>query len=391
MNIIRKFIRWLLHGTAPVTQDVAPMHSAPEIVTSKHVVTKPCSSKAKVDHSQAHYYLGDLLEKLDEYFEDVRFLRRNAPDMADLFEKAGCSLMSRQQLISATVEPFFFKHLPAQGCFFFGRSKDAKKDDDIVPASFMYFMKHHQPINVQPSNGVTYVIGGVYNFKFRHVFEWHVAVFPDGTLKVLKETQARTHVFGNKKHSSQVVRMEWDYPATLKELARNSRKSAKKDTTLDEFAYGLFAIMVNSATSSEMDMNVRVRKNEKVATFAINMLRTPYFFADREKTVNDNGRTERILHIVRPHRRKNKNGVEKVVKAHWRGLRRFMWNGYDVSIGMPGTHYRQLSTDWTVEAYEEIDLDRLGMKGVDTKVVGEKLDKHMTAPANNILQFRGAA
>ena len=73
-------------------------------------------------------------------------------------------------------------------------------------------------------------------------------------------------------------------------------------------------------------------------SFSIDMLRTPYFFADRKKVVNENGNTKKIFHIVRGHKRKNGT----FIKTHFRGLREFVWNDYQVKIGLAGLHRKSI-------------------------------------------------
>jgi hypothetical protein len=58
--------------------------------------------------------------------------------------------------------------------------------------------------------------------------------------------------------------------------------------------------------------------------------------------VNENGRRKRIFHIVRTHKRTLSDGSERFVKSHFRGMRKFKWNGYDVVVSVPGKHHGEL-------------------------------------------------
>ena len=334
--------------------------SALEPVTPVDAAPTPRKPRAKVqeDLSQAHYYMGDLLEQLETYFADFEYLKRGNPEMASVFEKFGVSLSSSNRLTSVDLEPSFYKQMPAMGCFYGGRNDTS----ELLTWRFMYFQKRNRPVNVQFSNHTVYEIGGVWGVKERHFFQFYVSVDDTGIIRVLKQVKPVHHKVGKYSRRNggytrgHIFRMEWAYPSFLLEWVadRNSRRNEK--LTVDEFAADVFTFLANLVRGSEFDMNVRVKKNGRVATFAINMLRTPYFFSDREKTKNENGSTVRILHIVRPHMR---NG--KAIKAHWRGERKFMWNGYSVSIGMPGKHFAPLS-DFAAAAWEEADVERLGMK-----------------------------
>jgi hypothetical protein len=82
---------------------------------------------------------------------------------------------------------------------------------------------------------------------------------------------------------------------------------------------------------------IHVRKKRLKAVFSIDVLRTPYFFSDRDPVIT-NGVKKRIFHIVRAHKRLV-GATETYVKTHFRGLRRFVWNGYSVNVTVPGWHH----------------------------------------------------
>jgi hypothetical protein len=354
--MIKAFINWLLSTVrrTPAVATVAETRQ-PKASPKRRTATEP-------DRTQAHYYLGDLLNQLDGYFADFDFLKKGDPETAATIEKLGCGVADGEQLLSVDLEPVFYTRMPSIGCAYLGRHDDPKN----VSLRFVYFQKHHQPVNVQCSNGVIYSVGGVFGLKRPHLLQFHVSVAPDGTVKALKEMSPQSYTVGKsgrrnggRKH---IVRMEWSYPNSLEMLrAEYNRKNHATDT-VDDCAKRLLGLICSAILGAEAGLNVRVRKGARTATFAIDMLRAPYFFADRDKTTE--GRREKILHIVRPHTRVGKNGVAKTVKAHWRGARRFTWNGYDVMIGMPGKHLPSLMLDWTAESWEAADMAREGRDGM---------------------------
>lgn len=369
----QQITRWLasfFRKTSSITPTIPVFVEAPK---------RERKQRAKVDDdtSQAHYYMGDLLEQLDHYFSDFEYLRRGNPDAAEIFEKYGVAVCSKEREMSTELEPSFLKRMAAQGCFYYGRNET----EDSVGIRFVYFQKHNRPINVQHTNHTVYEIGGVWGFKERHCFQFYISVDDVGGVRVLKQIKPIVHVVGKGSRKNarntrgNIFRMEWSYPSFLREWVADCNLRNKENKTIDQWAAFIFTIMVNAVQSSEFDMNVRVKKDGRVATFAINMLRTPYFFSEREKTKNKNGSTVRILHIVRPHMR---NG--KAIKAHWRGERRFMWNGYEVSIGMPGKHFAALS-DFTAAAWEQVDIgDR---PSIDLAEAAKRIDKHLTEGRSN--------
>lgn len=98
------------------------------------------------------------------------------------------------------------------------------------------------------------------------------------------------------------------------------------------------ATMVESAQLGSM-IRVAVTKNRLTAAFGVEVKRTSYFFKDRDIVLNVNGRKKPIFHIVRPHVRAN----GKSVPMHFRGLRKFTWAGYEVSISVPGRDHMHLT------------------------------------------------
>ena len=82
--------------------------------------------------------------------------------------------------------------------------------------------------------------------------------------------------------------------------------------------------------------------------------RSPYFFKDRDKAVNQNGKTKKIFHIVAAHERSLPDGNKKFVKSHFRGIRKFMWNGYKVNIILNGKHAKSMNS-WNADAEDAVN------------------------------------
>jgi hypothetical protein len=279
------------------------------------------------DHYGAHYYLGDLLDRADEAFQDMVNLKRADPDIYDIFHRTGVAVCSSDALYTRDVEPFIAEALPSFGCAYVGHDKDK---EDRVPARFIGFTKEERPINVQASNGATYRVMLTYTLD-GHAYcgSFHVAL--KGSVAVpLKECIPTYHDLGRR---GGVTRMQWRYPSALVDIAGNM------DGDVEDAANTMFAVAAHASMHPESGLTVKISKGVTALKFAINVERTPYFFRDRERVVNHNGRTKRILHIVRTHTRKG-----KVINSHWRGLREFNWNGYSVKIGMGDKHFRNVSS-----------------------------------------------
>lgn len=127
-----------------------------------------------------------------------------------------------------------------------------------------------------------------------------------------------------------------------------------------------------AAASMGSMIRVAVTKNNLVATFGVEIKRTPYFFKDRDVVLNEHGTKKRIFHIVRPHTRVD----GRHVPMHFRGLRDFTWAGYRVSITVPGRDHLQLP---------ELDIGSVDFSGkklpadmADTTTIGRMLSDAIT-------------
>lgn len=292
----------------------------------------PVNRRKSRKHEGVHYYLGDLLDSLDDAFEGFRAFKAADPDAYKLFSQVGAAVSSSDGGVYTALDPYFKRgNLPAFACVHLARAE--KGESDTVGARFIYLQKINRPINVQPSNLPTYRIGAIHALKGREkaVCSYGaVAVSQDGTVSPLKECAPCTQRLPNR--GGKIVSMRWSY-------GRFGLWAKDRGKTVEQHAQDIFSIVANLAMQPESGLTVRVSKGKHTATFSIDMLRTPYFFADRDKTVNENGRTKRILHIVRGHQRTGADGKVRYVKPHFRGLRRFTWNGYSVAIGMAGKHF----------------------------------------------------
>lgn len=278
------------------------------------------------EHYGAHYYLGDLLDHADDAFEHMALLKRGHRDMYDLIHRIGVSVCSSDTLFPKEVEPFIQSALPGFGCVYMSKQK---VEDDRIVASFIGFTKQARPINVQVAAGTTYEVVCTYNLEGRAFCGQFYVSLNAGTVTALKECRPTFQSFGN---GNGVTRMQWRYPAVLSDIAKETGE------TVEEIAHGIFSFAAHAAIQPESGLTVRLVKGANSIKFAIDPLRTPYFFRDRDRVVNHNGQTKRILHIVRTHERSG-----KIVKSHWRGLREFDWNGYAVKIGMGGKHMANAS------------------------------------------------
>lgn len=315
-------------------------------------------------HYGAHYYLTDLLDQMDRAFSGMDALKKADPQAYKRFLKMSCNVFSKHMLAERGDEKAWadvgnqfsinVKDIPSQGCVYVPANFEAN-DDNLYPL-FIYFHRMKKPINVQQSNGVIVEIGMCWanNDTSKPVADvFWVSVAEDGSVTPLKELVKKAEKVDRKIKRKGIqpftfYRASWEHSEVLKYGA------GCRHETIEQTAYWSLWTAINCTLAADSGINVRVMKGARRLTFAIDMLRTPYFFKDREKVVNENGNTKKIFHIVAAHKRVV-NGVEQIVKSHTRGLRKFMWNGYRVNILLLQKHIKSINT-WSADGINEIDV-----------------------------------
>jgi len=351
-SVLRRVMFW--RDASPIVADAVEREPAPRE-----------DKQAAIDAAEAtgqFYYFGDLLDRLDGYFESLSTLRKYDPEAYLGYARMGGYVFNmpgrnlRQHNMSGKIDPRFvpLANRPGFGVVSFM----FRSDDDNVGLSMAYFERVRFVPETEVARGSLYRVGCVYrdDKSDLDVMSWFtVDVLPDGNIRALRQ---RISGNGGIRQSTR-----WEYPEFLRHLGEKNDFSANKAGTR------LFSMIFNGWSSCNTGLHVNIRKNSLSAIFCIDMLRTPYFFKDREKVADKNGRAKKIFHIVRTHKRRNRDGSESFVKSHFRGLRRFVWNGYEVLITMPGTHINHIE-EFVVEGYDMKDpvvrgekLHRLGIVG----------------------------
>jgi hypothetical protein len=161
----------------------------------------------------------------------------------------------------------------------------------------------------------------------------------DGVLRPLKVMWDQALQIGPKSRSRQPMGYSdvrrsvrgWDYPWPKGSTRHFKTKITPEQLILFEAASTL---RVYEEGSSSM-IQVRAAKNDICTLINVDIEETPDFFLDREDVVID-GIKKRIFHIVRPHERILGFNRSTNVHMHFRGLRQFVWNGYEIEISVPG-------------------------------------------------------
>lgn len=362
---MRKLFRWIRNWWQRNTSIEEPTSPAPPAVGHNRPPSD-AEEREAVDQwrreirddpvrseSMSHYYFDHLLRDLDHYFDSLRRMRRCDPDAYAFYRRVGAQVAPHRALCMQLFKlPPSWRDgsaRPSEGMVHFAEDDD--RDPHTVYIVFGSFKKVKQPADCEPCKDDIFECTCYYRHrKILHgkmlAATFYVGVDSDGNVRQLRQRMSRrVKVPRSKKclrrHRNQsraLTKTEWTLPDWMTE--------ARGEKGLP--APSLFCSIASGATHLGSDgFQVRVRKDDLVARFNISLLRTPYFFKNREKTVTESGQTKPIFHIVRAHRRVRADGSAGYVKTHFRGVRRFDWQGYRVVISMPGLHHIAFD-DWTL-------------------------------------------
>jgi hypothetical protein len=306
------------------------------------------------------YHIGDLLDGLDDYFKNIKEIKKIDPDAYHTYRNVGGQVVNGNTTydMSGDIEPYWAERMPAFGMAHFnGGDVKVNSDNDIIPIRFGYYKKLERPYYVQNHSDTTYEVTHALTWensrsrksrrsKMVSGVTYHVSMSGGGKIRLLKEVVEKKVAIKHKNGgSTSFMRTYYEYPELLKDSLMDLQSRGNfKDVDIHEFARISFCSVANIIVRANAGLQIFVTKGSLSCVFNIDMLRTPYFFKDREKTVNHNGKTKKIYHIVRTHKRKTGNG-DIFIKTHFRGLRRFDWNGYVVDIKDPKNRLDTLDFD----------------------------------------------
>jgi hypothetical protein len=343
------------------------------------VEKEPSQTKKQKQDTGSFYHLGTLLDDLDRYFKSLRLFKRHDSASYALFSKIGAPLVGRDTGLlfaptDAKLEPYWHRHRPAFGAVFLGGSKEEKADwcgVDLV--YFKKFNNRHEVTVIPNSRAELYEVGVFYKQAkkdFAYATYFFVYVSDDG--EMFPAPMKKSEAIRLPKKGGVIHRSVWQHGLPDALLTDWRKHEGQEHATAADVAKCFFALAANYTVLSAGGLQIRAKRGSAVALFNIDMLRTPYFFKDRERTVTVNGNSKKIFHIVRTHKRRLKNGTERFVKTHFRGERKFTWNGHEITITMPGKHHTPLQEfngplyvqgDLDIpEANDRIDLDETAVK-----------------------------
>lgn len=320
----------------------------------------------------------DVLGQLKLYMRYIKRMKKHDKEAYNIYSKLGAQIVPYDMAAEWTeLDPWFRETLPSFGAIAYAQDridKDEQKGKVIYP-KFVYFMKMARaPHNVQQmNNGAIYQLTAFFadarDEKLTFAADMFVVVSDGDVRPLLTLVEARQTIQhkSGERGVSHVATTRWGIPPILKQWASENGKSPT------ELARELFFSTASFFTqAANTTIRVEAREHHTAAVFVVDVLRTPQFFADREKVKTAGGRTAPIFHIVRPHTRTLPSGKKIAIKAHFSGLSDFKWNGYAIKITVPGKDHASLA-DADFGAYDEETAREAGLR--DTVTVEEVADR----------------
>jgi hypothetical protein len=311
-----------------------------------------------LDVSGRFVFKDRVLDRLDKYMRAMKHMKSAYPEAYDACRRIGVNLVPDRVGIvfketlkeDGCLPPWFVQTLPAFGAIAMDAETDHHDGQDWIWPRVFHFMRYedrkHPPMVAAPRQGKVYLLTAFFDDHrefggkgLKHSVDLPVAVMPDGALIPCPILEQRSYKIRHKKwragepRESHIRRGEWGMPSHAVYWASDHKSTAP---SLMRCLFRLVASL-HTHTNSSM-IRVGVTKGDVTALMNVDITRTPYFFKDREPVVVD-GVTKRIFHIVRIHTRAN----GQVVPLHFRGLRNFVWNGYDVAITVPGVDHAHIA------------------------------------------------
>jgi len=348
MQRIRKY--WLLI----TTYFKPPLGGATSEVAPARVISKVAPA-TEHDECGEFYFRHTILDQLGRYFVILKRMKRGDKEAYDLYSQLGAYILPERTnggYGSEVLEPRWLELRPSFGMVLYGsRSQEVKIDEEkkfYVPFA-VYFTKYisdRAPTTVQPVNSGDVYCCTVYWDTFNGSMKGGVMkggvptnfalnVSPSGEVHILKVLENKTITIRGKKGKGRgstftIPQRRWGVPEFFEVWAKEHGEDVRP------FLASIFIGTANAQIAAANSMiKVKAYKGRLAAIFSVNILRTPYFFKDRDLCVDHSGKKKKIFHIVRTHIRK----TGSVVRTHFRGMREFNWNGYKIRITVPGWHH----------------------------------------------------
>lgn len=205
--------------------------------------------------------------------------------------------------------------------------------------------KAHPDWRIEKTPGILYLIGASYEEgKKEYLLCAYVSV--DLKARVIHVPKMLHDIHVPLPSGGVYCRRQWSVPgvAGVEEYEKHAERYVGMDDYLSRMLVSAFRACMELWQERTDYYQVVTRKSKSRVVFCIAKGEQRFFFKDRDRTVlAADGKRKRIVHYVAPFTRHN----GQAVKEHLRGIRRFTWAGYDISLILPAFHI----------AVHEFDLD----------------------------------
>jgi len=322
------------------------------------------------------YFKRDILDQLGNYFKYICKMKKTDPEGYRMYSKIGAAIAPFRIEVRTRLETIWKRSetRPGFGAVAYGRNYG---DKDTVPMKFGYFRRIDRPLPI-----IELALGQVYRVVMFHAdrgermtprnisgfsSEFYVEIDDAARVHPLRHVQKTTqnihHHDAVAKNGafrvSKITHTRFAYGVFLEEPEDFDPAHFR---TPQQRAEIIFSLIANNYQQASGALRIAITKRNITAMFGLDLLRTPYFFDEREPTYTDRGAKKRILHIVRTHHRRLAGGKGTFVKSHFRGEREFQWKGYHVLISMPGKHHADLLA--ATFGSHDYDVDETVPKGM---------------------------
>lgn len=353
------------------------------------------------------YFRRDILDRIDEYFVYLRRMKRCDPEAYSLFSQVGGYITNTYIGMrvctgeTSTIDPAWRINGASPSFGMVTCIPTEASDEDSMHPRLIYFQKVGRSWRVERSEDDVYRVCAFIaakEAKFRglnldHPVDFHVTINAKNEIRLLRELSIKEQRLKPSRASgymgrvsSSITRLSWGLPQNLKAHidAINRERDEKRQRghkfedgdpgrlTPEDHARFLFSIAANWQATATADVHVKVSKDGLSAVFCVDLLRMPHFFRDRETDLASDGRRKRIFHIVGTHQRKSGS----YVKSHFRGQRKFTWNGADIYIWMPGKHHAHLG-EFTA-GFNDLESLNTRRGYLSPRQLGKKLAQYMS-------------
>jgi hypothetical protein len=311
-------------GRVAVPVDLPPL---PACEPDAPVIVKPAKRKR-----EPYTHIADILAELPNCRRLIKKLKTADEDAYKFHSLVGARVIGNRDAVTFdSLSDTFLKALPASGMIYMSYDKGGER----IPPSFMYFTKWKPtPYVVTPKE-----YSAIYEMTVAYISKdhnrpilaiFHVAVIDDKAVLLKERRSEYVNIPRRTKNGGGgFSRITVGYPRMLRFMYAENKETA---SSVEQMASELFHLTGNFYAASNAGFQVRAERGGVSVAFNVELRRTAQFFRNRDITnLAADGKRKRIFHYVEAHTRGN--GSE--VRAHYRGLRRFTWEGNSVVITAP--------------------------------------------------------